>query len=62
MDLDEALEEFLAKPEESRNAVLSEVIGEIKMWNWDDFVDDPNEEDSNTLDSLIALLTALKDS
>lgn len=64
MDLDEALEEFLDRPEESRNAVLNEVLGELEMWNWDDFADDPdgdNEEDDNTLGALIALLKALKD-
>jgi hypothetical protein len=65
MDLDEALEAFLGRTEESRKAVLSEVLGELEMWSWDDFADDPdgnNEEDSETLDSLIVLLTALKDS
>jgi len=45
--------------------VLNEVLGELEMWNWDDFADDPdgdNAEDDATLSTLITLLTALKDS
>ena len=64
MDLDEALEEFLGRPEESRTAVLKTVIGELELWDWDDFSDDPdddNKDDSDTLNSLIVLLTALRD-
>ena len=65
MDIDEALEEFLSRPEESRNVVLNEILGELEMWNWDDFADDPdgdNAEDDATLSTLITLLAALKDS